>query len=46
LLASPDAAERARALAPAMTRDDGPGIIAAWVAERLARQPIEHRLVA
>jgi hypothetical protein len=46
LLASPGATERARALAPAMTRDDGPAIIASWVAERLAHHPDDHRLVA
>jgi hypothetical protein len=29
-----------------MTRDDGPGIIACWVAERLARHRHDQRLVA
>lgn len=46
LLDSPDATDRARALAPQMTRDDGPAIIAHWVAERLAHRPDGHRLVA
>ncbi|MFA5963699.1 MAG: nucleotide disphospho-sugar-binding domain-containing protein [Sphingomonas sp.] len=46
LLDSPDAADRARALAPQMTRDDGPAIIAHWVTERLAHRPDGHRLVA
>lgn len=45
LLGSPDATERARALAPAMTRDNGPAIIASWVAERLAHHT-DQRLVA
>jgi UDP:flavonoid glycosyltransferase YjiC (YdhE family) len=40
------ATERARVLAPAMTHEDGPAIIASWVAERLAHQPDDHRLVA
>jgi UDP:flavonoid glycosyltransferase YjiC (YdhE family) len=46
LLGSPYATERARVLAPAMTRDDGPGIIASWVARRLAHHPDDQRLVA
>jgi len=46
LLASPHATERAQALAPAMTRDDGPAIVASWVRERLAPQPVDQRLVA
>jgi rhamnosyltransferase subunit B len=46
LLDSSDAADRARALAPQMTCDDGPAIIAHWVVERLAQHPDGHRLVA
>ncbi|MDB5708004.1 MAG: hypothetical protein JWL96_74 [Sphingomonas bacterium] len=45
LLDTPVATQRARTLAPAMTRDDGPAIIASWVAERLAHQT-DQRLVA
>ncbi|MDB5673122.1 MAG: hypothetical protein JWM65_104 [Sphingomonas bacterium] len=45
LLDTPVATQRARVLAPAMTRDDGPAIIASWVAERLAHQT-DQRLVA
>ncbi len=46
LLDSSDAAERARALGPEMTHDDGPAIIARWVSARLTHRPDDHRLVA
>ena len=46
LLDTSHASDRARALAPAMTRDDGPDIIARWVARRLVAEPHNQRLVA
>lgn len=45
LLDTAEASERARTLAPGTARDDGPAIIASWVAERLDRAA-DHRLVA
>ena len=46
LLDTPAAARRARALAPAMTRDDGPASIASWGEARLAHHADDRRLVA
>lgn len=46
LLDTPQASDRARALAPAMTRDDGPAIIADWVGDRVARAERDRRKVA
>ena len=46
LLATDEVAARARALAPDMVHDNGPEIIARWVAERLHVLPGDHRLVA
>ncbi len=45
LLDTAAASERARALVAGMARDDGPAIIASWVAGRLDRT-VDHRLVA